>query len=175
MEKRRKQNKKKTHPDPPPPTHKNQKKLTFVSQTFSASWGLSNLSMMALVASSSTCTSRAGPAGGIAPMRSPRASASAAVAAAACAMPLPSPRGSNESSAPIERSKPTTEMTSIDSRRSMLSTLTGAGCLAGAPDARARTSRMSWSLSQHPEMTSKADLIEAIEKALATPLRTAFQ
>ena len=69
----------------------------------SASWGLSSLSMMALVASSNTCTSRAGPSGGIEPMRSPRASASAAVSAAACAMPLPSPRGSNESSAPIER------------------------------------------------------------------------
>ena len=142
----------------------------------SASWGLSTLSMMALVASSSTCTSRAGPAGGSAPMRSPRPSASAAVAAAACAMPLPSPRGSNESSAPIDRSKPTTEMTSIDSRRSMLSTLTGAGCLPeGTPEARALTSKMSWSLSQQPEMTSKADLIDAIEKALATPLRTAFQ
>lgn len=178
-EEKKKKKKKKKKRDPPPkktPTKKTQKKkLTWLSQTLSASCGLSTLSMMALVASRSTCTSRAGPAGGIAPIRSPRASASAAAAAAACAMPLPSPRGSNESSAPIERSKPTTEMTSIDSRRSMLSTLTGAGCRAGAPDASARTSRMSWSLSQQPEMTSKAERIEAIEKALATPLRTAFQ
>lgn len=151
------------------------KNRTFASQNLIASCGLSTLSMMALVASSRTWTSRPGPGGGSAPAMSPLAMAAAAASAAACAMPLPSPRGSKESSAPIERSNPTTEITSIDSRRSMLSTLTGAGWRAGAPEASALTSRMFWILSQQPEITSKADLIEAIEKALATPLRTAFQ